>query len=185
VITACELWSFSVCFYCANFPALQRVHPLHQNSVVWGNFLVKNCSVLSGIMTPLEEKFLLDQKSAVTVRNTEPAFTLLAKPSSNLLQRTGGDHRGCRAQLGWRTFMMTCLRWILGYTRLEIWRKIGLSGDWCLCTRSAACYCWIGLEPLKGVWSHTLADLNCLNIDVLADIDFRHKLRFAQVPIVA
>ena len=34
---------------------------------------------------------------------------MLAKPSSNLLQRTGGDHRGGRAQLGWRTFMMTCL----------------------------------------------------------------------------
>jgi len=25
---------------------------------------------------------------------------VLAKPSSNLLQRTGGDHRGGRAQLG-------------------------------------------------------------------------------------
>ena len=25
--------------------------------------------------------------------------------------------------------MMTCLRWILGYMRLEIWRKIGLSAD--------------------------------------------------------
>jgi len=49
--------------------------------------------------------------------------------------------------LGWRTFMMTCLRWILGYMRLEIWCKIGLSADWCLCTalhtRSGACYCWI------------------------------------------
>ena len=41
-----------------------------------------------------------------------------AKPSSNLLQRTGGDHRG--------TTWMTCLRWILGYMRLEIWCKIGL-----------------------------------------------------------
>ena len=49
--------------------------------------------------------------------------------------------------LGWRTFMMTCLRWILGYMRLEIWCKIGLSADWCLCTalctRSGACYYWI------------------------------------------
>jgi len=73
---------------------------------------------------------------------------MLAKSSSNLLQRTGGDHRGGRAQSGWGTFMMTCLRWILGYVRLEIWRKIGLSGDWCLCTalrtRSSACYCWTG-----------------------------------------
>ena len=67
----------------------------------------------------------------------------LAKPSSNLLQRTGGDHRGGRTQPGWRTFMMTCLCWILAYMRLEIWRKIGLSPDWCLCTalrtRSGAC----------------------------------------------
>ena len=66
-----------------------------------------------------------------------------AKPSRNLLQRTGGDHRGDRAQPGWRTFMMTCLRWILGYMRLEI---IGLSADWCLCaaprTHSAACCYW-------------------------------------------
>jgi len=43
---------------------------------------------------------------------------MLAKPSSNLLQRTGGDHRGGRAQLGWRTFMMTCLCWIMGYITL-------------------------------------------------------------------
>jgi len=44
--------------------------------------------------------------------------------------------------------MMTCLRWILGFMRLEIWCKIGLSADWCLCTvlrtRSGVCYCWIG-----------------------------------------
>jgi len=77
---------------------------------------------------------------------------MLAKPSSNLLRRTGGDHWGGRARLGWRTFMMTCLRWILGYMRLEIWRKIGLSADWCLCTAlhtcSGACYCWTGLVNL-------------------------------------
>jgi len=29
---------------------------------------------------------------------------------------------------GW-TFVMTCLRWISGYMRLEMWRKTGLSGD--------------------------------------------------------
>jgi len=30
--------------------------------------------------------------------------------------------------------------------RLQIWRKIGLSGDWCLCTtRRGACYYWIGM----------------------------------------
>jgi len=34
----------------------------------------------------------------------------------------------------WMKNVTTCLRWILGYMRLEIWRKIGLSGDWCLCT---------------------------------------------------
>ena len=47
-------------------------------------------------------------------------------------------------------FLMACLHWILRYTRLEIWRKIGLSADCCLCTalrtRSGACYCWIGLD---------------------------------------
>ena len=76
---------------------------------------------------------------------------MLAKPSLNLLQRTGGD-RGGRVQPGWRTFMMTCLRWILGYVRLEIWCKIGLSAHWCLCivlrTRSGACCYWIGLVCL-------------------------------------
>jgi len=69
---------------------------------------------------------------------------MLAKPPSNLLRRT----RGGRAQLGWRTFMITCLCWILRYMRLEILCKIGLSGDWCLCTalhtRSGAWYYWIG-----------------------------------------
>ena len=69
---------------------------------------------------------------------------MLAKPSSNLPRRTEGDHRGSRAQLGWIAFMMTCLRWILGYMRLEIWHKIGLSADWCLYTalrtRSGARY---------------------------------------------
>ena len=67
--------------------------------------------------------------------------------SSNLFQRTGGDHRGGRAQIGRRTFMMTCLHWILGYMRLQICCKIGLSGYWCpctaLCTRSGALYYWL------------------------------------------
>ena len=85
---------------------------------------------------------------------------MLAEPSSALLQRTGGDHRGGRGQLGWRTFMMICLRWILGYTRLEIWWKIGLSGDWCLCTAictcSGACYYWTG----KFYCPHAPADIN-------------------------
>jgi len=70
--------------------------------------------------------------------------------SSNLLQRTGVDHRGSHAQPGWRTLMMTCLLWILGYMRLEIWCKIGLSGDRCCCTALHTCYTcmllldWIG-----------------------------------------
>jgi len=73
---------------------------------------------------------------------------MLAKPSSNLLQRTGGDHWGGCTQSRWRTFMMTCLHWILRYMRLQIWCKIGLSADWRLCTvlrtPSGACYYWIG-----------------------------------------
>ena len=81
---------------------------------------------------------------------------MLAKPSSNLLQRTGGNHWGSRAQPGWRTFMMTCLRWMLGNMRLEIWCKVGLSGDRRLCTalrtRSGACYCWIGVCVCACVW---------------------------------
>ena len=48
---------------------------------------------------------------------------------------------------------MTCLRRILRYMRLEIWRKIGLCGHWRLCTalrsRSGACYYWIG-RPTQG-----------------------------------
>ena len=79
--------------------------------------------------------------------NFHTKLTLLS-PSLNLLQRTGGYHRCGRAQLGWRTFIMTCLRWILGYMRLEIWCKISFSADWCLCTalhtHSGACYYWIG-----------------------------------------
>ena len=64
--------------------------------------------------------------------------------------------------------MMTCLRWILGYMRLEIWRKIGLSEDLCLCTalctRSGACCYWLKLGWLVlgqrafkqwGVWTET------------------------------
>jgi len=80
--------------------------------------------------------------------NSSGLMQMLAKPSSNLLERTGGDHQGGHAQPGWRSFMMTCLSWILGYMRLEIWCKIGLFGDCCLCTalrtHSGACWYWIG-----------------------------------------
>jgi len=46
---------------------------------------------------------------------------MLAKLSSNLLQKTGGDQSGGREQLEWKTFIMTRLCWILGYMSLEIW----------------------------------------------------------------
>jgi len=79
---------------------------------------------------------------------------MLAKPPSNLLQRTGGDHWGGHAQPGWRTFMMTCLCWILGYMRLEIWCKIGLSGDRCLCTALHFISCLIICMPSKYTYLH-------------------------------
>ena len=71
----------------------------------------------------------------VTVRPMNPGFVCVFMVVKYVVAswfkfyRCGGDHRGGRAQPGWRTFMMTCLRWILGYMRLEIWRKIGLSAD--------------------------------------------------------
>jgi len=82
---------------------------------------------------------------------------MLATPFSNLLHRIGGDYRGSIAQPGWRTFMMICLHWNLEYMRLEIWCKIGLSADWCLCTalrsRSGACCCWTGFDWCQAeVW---------------------------------
>ena len=65
----------------------------------------------------------------------------IAKPSSDLLQRTGGDHRGGRAhnldeeRSWWPVFAGS---WdTRGW--LEIWRRIGLSGDWCLCTALLDC----------------------------------------------
>jgi len=52
---------------------------------------------------------------------------MLAKPSLNVeLEVTTG---AAAHNLDERTFMMICLRWILGYMRLEIWSEIGLSGD--------------------------------------------------------
>ena len=54
-------------------------------------------------------------------------LTVLAKPSSNLLQRTGGDHRGGRAQPGRRTFMTTCLCWILAVMDMSSCRPMGAS----------------------------------------------------------
>ena len=82
---------------------------------------------------------------------------MLATPFSNLLHRIGGDYRGGIAQPGWRTFMMICLHWNLEYMRLEIWCKIGLSADWCLCTalhtHSGACCYWIGFDRCQAeVW---------------------------------
>jgi len=74
---------------------------------------------------------------------------MLAKPPSNFLQRTGGDHRGGHAQLGWKTFMMTCLRWILGYLRLYGAKSASLETDvfaQCYALVVGACYYWIGLH---------------------------------------
>jgi len=80
---------------------------------------------------------------ARTDENADASQAIFEPPPEN-------DHRGGRAQPGWWWFMMTCLRWILGYTRQEIWHKIGLSGDWCiytaLRTRSGACYYWISWQ---------------------------------------
>jgi len=115
---------------------------------------------------------------------------MLAKPPSNLLQRTGGDHRGGCAQLGWKTFMMTCLRWISRYMRLEIWCKVGLSGDWCLCTalctRSGACCYWIGwvhwsTEAIKvrGQWGKAPSKLEYhyqINADFWVKINYFSEL---------
>ena len=91
------------------------------------------------------------------VINSQKQSVFFGPPSSNLFKRTGGDHRGGRTQPGWRTFMMTCLHWILGYMRLEIWRKIGLSGDWWLCTAYAlvVVHATIGLDSVLGIiFSH-------------------------------
>jgi len=53
--------------------------------------------------------------------------------------------------------MVTCLRWILGYMRLEIWRKIGLSADGCSAKRVVALHATIGLaSPAMGHW-----DMRC------------------------
>jgi len=46
------------------------------------------------------------------------------------------------------------------YMMLEIWHKIGLSGDWCLCTAlrtpSGACHCWFFLGGgWEGFWSYS------------------------------
>jgi len=91
---------------------------------------------------------------------------MLAKPSWNLLQRTGGDHRGGHAQPGWRTFVMTCLR--LGYMRLEIWHKIGLSVDRCLCT-----WRWIKLLniSLKRRLCHLLCSRRAQGSKPISDIN--------------
>ena len=85
--------------------------------------------------------------TARTAKHVQPTCIFFQFLIAGLVRNrytSGGDHRGGRAKLGRRTFMMTCLRWILGYMRLEIWRKIGLSGDWMFCTalrtRSGARY---------------------------------------------
>ena len=97
----------------------------------------------------------LRSEPTTTMKNAQPNVSEKSRSTQHVhgdvstvqfCENRRSDHRGGRTQLVWRTFMMTCLRWILGYMRLEIWHKIGLSADWCLCTalctRSAACYYW-------------------------------------------
>ena len=106
---------------------------------------------------------------------------MLAKPSSNFLQRTGGYHRGDCTQLGWRTFMMTCFHCILGYMRLEIWCKIGLSWDWCLCTelctRSGACCYWIGLDSSSAFFVVGVYGLMTWRVNIITEQWFYLHLR--------
>ena len=54
--------------------------------------------------------------------NAEASQAIFEPPPENWRRPPG---RPCTTWM--KTFMMTCLRWILGYMRLEIWRKIGLS----------------------------------------------------------
>ena len=91
---------------------------------------------------------------------------MLAKPSSNL-QRIGGEHRGSHAQPGWRTFMMTCLRWIFGYMRLRdlpqnrpLWRLMFLHSNFTLVVvhatngldcRSVGVYSWWLVHERRGI----------------------------------
>ena len=97
----------------------------------WGNLPTESVIPLAGIV------------HGCTTGKQLPINLHISETPSNHLQRTGHQ-----AQPGWRTSMMTCLHWILAYMRLEIWCKIGLSADWCLCTalctRSGACYYRIG-----------------------------------------
>jgi len=73
---------------------------------------------------------------------------MLAKPSFNLLQRTGATTWSAAHNLD-EELMMTCLCWVLVYMRLEIWRKIGLS-LWRLISAQryalVVVYHWIGLD---------------------------------------
>ena len=112
--------------------------------------------------------------------NADASQAIFEPPPENC----GRDHRGGRAQLLWRTFVMTRLRWILGYMRLEIWRKIGLSGDWCLCTalrtRSGACCCWVVTTSLRFKRTETL------NSDVVAYLLWQIScriLKYYSVPL--
>ena len=66
--------------------------------------------------------------------------------------------------------MMTCLCWIFGYMRLEIWHKIkiGLSADWCLCTalctHSGACCNRIGMGHSSPGLKVNVTD-SCVKVD--------------------
>jgi len=51
--------------------------------------------------------------------NTDARQAIFEPPTRVATQNLDEEHE----------FMMTCLCWILGYMRLEIWHRIGLSGD--------------------------------------------------------
>ena len=88
-------------------------------NIRWHNF-VRNADIRRIINQPPFHPSLSPVVSlSLGILHEWMRMQMLAKPSSNLLQRTGGDHRGGRTQLGCRTFAMTCLRWILGCMRLE------------------------------------------------------------------
>jgi len=75
--------------------------------------------------------------------------------------------------------MVTCLGWILGYMRLEIWRKIGLSADGCSATRVVA-RCMLLLD-----WRHQLWGTGtCAALLDLKRFSFRpHRMRSINAPI--
>ena len=95
---------------------LQRIQDIR-----WHNF-VRNADIHCISNQPLLSSIMKSRRlTFFGILHEWMRMQMLAKPPLNLLQRIGGDHRGGCAQPGWRTFLMTCLCWILRYMRLEIW----------------------------------------------------------------